>query len=778
MRKIPGPLIGFAILALAAFERPIAAATNQPPSIAAFSKPLAGSMEILFHGTAPPFLVQTRDSLDPSAPWYDVPNALVTQIQGGVYTALIPSPKSTVDLSFYRVVSEGDPTAGLNGWTALLRVSAPANGQYFTVGESPVVTVTILDTMAQGLNTNSFSSLNLYMYGPQEPEQTVTAAKLLNAPTNRATSNPPHHYIDLTKNPGVQVNGTILTYPLQPVSTEAPGTYTLSLWAVLASDSLQQIMKFATLQIGTTNLETPVVTRDQCAACHLGPVSGKIYMHHIDPGHSPTGNPALDFQPAASCKSCHNNDGYAAYTDASGVLTPDPIVKRVHGVHMGANLQLAFDTNSVNGLFKDYTSLVFPPDVRNCTTCHADNRWKTDPTRLACGACHDNVWFGPNPVPAGQVAHGGLAQADDSNCSVCHTADPDPKAPLPGLSVSATHLVSSPAFSNLVELAMSPPANGRFYNSGEAPQVIIKIKDATTGLAINPTNIVQPLISTNVQPNEWQRANLYVSGPRSYTVPVLTTAAATPIPNSYYAENELRMLLNPTNADPRITRTADSIIYQLSTITNLNPGTYTAFVEVMPSKPLGGWGVLNFQVGTTNVEPLVAGNCTDCHGDNRMHASYFAVTFTPDICKSCHDYLQQTPGKVGWANQNYGFGAAPLSRRAHGVHFGKYLDKPQEITASTDYSHVIFPQDVRNCTKCHSESSAWTQNPSRVACLACHDTDDDISHGQIMTLIAVPTNPYGASAQESCTVCHGADAEFSPDKVHSISNPYVPPYPR
>jgi hypothetical protein len=47
-----------------------------------------------------------------------------------------------------------------------------------------------------------------------------------------------------------------------------------------------------------------------------------------------------------------------------------------------------------------------------------------------------------------------------------------------------------------------------------------------------------------------------------------------------------------------------------------------------------------------------------------------------------------------------------------------------------------------------------------------------------MTFVPDPNDPYGPSAVETCTVCHGADAAFSPDKMHDIASPYVPPYPR
>jgi len=89
-----------------------------------------------------------------------------------------------------------------------------------------------------------------------------------------------------------------------------------------------------------------------------------------------------------------------------------------------------------------------------------------------------------------------------------------------------------------------------------------------------------------------------------------------------------------------------------------------------------------------------------------------------------------------------------------------------------------MPQDIRNCTKCHAETDSWKQKPSRMACLACHDSDEAKVHGLLMTYIPDQDDPYGPKAQESCVVCHGKDTAYSPDKVHSISNPYVPPYPR
>lgn len=776
--------VGLVVLFAVFFQLPPVSAVDTQPYIQSFSHPSSGEMEIIFYGGTGPFRIEMKTSFAPSASWANVAGASVTELRQGVYRGVIPS--GAEDMAFYRVASESDGIAELKGWTILAKVSAPANGQYFVPGESPVVTVTMLDTFTPHLSLHDFSTLNLYLYGPQDPQKTVTAVKLLNASTNRADR--PHHYIDLKTNPDVQVNGNVLTYRLHPVTDEAPGTYTMSVWSVMAADPIQQIMKFADLQIGTAVVESPVVANKasdgtpKCAACHEGPMSGKTYMHHIDPSGSPgsVGNWSLDYEPTRTCKSCHNNDGYAAYRDASapGGRVPDPIIRRVHGIHMGSGLKLPFNTNSVDGSFADYIHVEFPADVRNCTKCHLDDRWKTKPSRLACTTCHDNIWFGdPEQTPPGEENHP-VPLSDDNTCSFCHP--PDTGGYIwngKDVAIAAAHTIPQ-AFENRVELAMTPPANNKFYVTGEAPQLTIKLQvldtnGAPTGVYIDPNTI---------NTTTWNRLRLQVSGPRAFTVPVLTTASSdhSRSGSTTYIYNDLRLHTNdPASDDPRATRTADSIVYQLEAITNLTAGTYTVFVQARETA-VTDVKFINFQVGTATPEPMVATSCTDCHGDTKMHGSY---PFNPDICKNCHDYEHQLTGKTGWLDSNWGFGAAPLARRVHGVHFGNYLEKPEEISgeqaAEEDFAHIIFPMDVRNCTKCHSESSTWTQKPNRLACLACHDSDAAIVHAMnIMTYDPTPADPWSGDEWETCTVCHGEDAVYSPRVVHSIANPYVPPYPR
>ncbi len=899
MKLIQRAILGLALVAAACCGSRTSRAAETPPHVASFSKPAAGDMQIVFHGTTGPFRVQTRLNNDPASAWADVPSAKVSEIQPGVFMAWVPSPSGPVDLAFYRIVSEGDPSFESKGWTILVRVSAPANGTHFVAGESPEVKVTILDTYAHGITKDQFSSLNLYMYGPEDPTKTTTPVKLLNASADRNLGT--HHYINLKTSAGVQVDGDTLTYKLKPVTDELPGSYVVGVRGVLASDEIQQLIKFASVQIGTSTAEKPLITKAKCAVCHEGPISGKIYMHHVDIGRSPVGSWSLDYEPVKSCKLCHNNDGYAAFTDPSTLGTAttnrvaDHIVRRVHGVHNGEGLKNFWNTNSVNGLFKDYLGVVFPADARNCTTCHDDDRWKTSPTRLACGSCHDNSWFGPKPAPEGWVAHAGGPSADDTKCSVCHGAEPGGAFP----SIAESHAVVPPKI-NAIDVALTPPANGTHFVAGEKPVVTLVLRD-DKGVPIDHTKVTDGNFGT---------ASFMVYGPRARAYPVLTAAAknvssklrasasnnkdgpwdvngkdfkisingsapqvitikgaaalVTPaevvsslnavitnlnggakasvsgvrvairtltqgdaarieiyngpvtdamiwkrppgtvmepditIAAASTAGNDLRALADPLNfADPLVVRTAANITYALDDVAGLSPGTYNIYAYYLPTagKIVGldakvGLGHLSFQVGTATSEKKVATRCTDCHGDTIFHFSSGPIhpaPFDTDYCTACHDYGHTASGDLfknqggtslnGWS----GFGAMPIARRVHGVHRAHYLEHSEEIYANATkdtFGEIIFPQDIRNCTKCHAETDNWKKQPSRLACLACHDSDEAKAHGKLMTFMPNPGDPYGSTSVETCTLCHGAGAEFSPDKVHRISNPYVPPYPR
>jgi OmcA/MtrC family decaheme c-type cytochrome len=159
-----------------------------------------------------------------------------------------------------------------------------------------------------------------------------------------------------------------------------------------------------------------------------------------------------------SCAACHNDQRrFAASTSAADsptvasdgtwagnltVLNNEAVLNFpvfIHKIHMGEELKLTGGTYA--GLPAPYDT-TYPQDVRNCVKCHrspaplADN-WKNEPSRRACGACHDDISF-VSPSPSGRRLHTGGPVNDDGICLLCHSAG------APAGDIGASHIPVSP----------------------------------------------------------------------------------------------------------------------------------------------------------------------------------------------------------------------------------------------------------------------------------------------------------------------------------------------
>jgi OmcA/MtrC family decaheme c-type cytochrome len=154
------------------------------------------------------------------------------------------------------------------------------------------------------------------------------------------------------------------------------------------------------------------------------------------------------------CVVCHTDQrrfgsaNVVSVNNAFPAITRDPITKAVtsssfsvgdgvalgdfpvliHRIHKG-ELLIKKNYNFGGVLFNETK---FPQDIRNCTKCHDDtapkvapqaSNFRSRPSRLACGACHDGINFATgtgtrNDGTAG--GHAGGPQADDSLCAGCH----------------------------------------------------------------------------------------------------------------------------------------------------------------------------------------------------------------------------------------------------------------------------------------------------------------------------------------------------------------------
>lgn len=493
------------------------------------------------------------------------------------------------------------------------------------------------------------------------------------------------------------------------------------------------------------------------------------------------------------------------------------------------------------------------PNKEACGACHDGIDFSTGSgTRVSGVSQQANSFFASSNLS--QSGHVGGAKTN-ADCTGCHQSsgvqgaiDTDP-APIPD-----THDFMKKIKSEYtVDMTMSAPANGTHYVAGEAPVVTLILKDAA-GTVIDPTTITDVTYPTVPRGTNGGGAwNLYVSGPRSLRKPVLTTAAAWPsgmTTSLMTAGNDLRIrtganaaleddyqmiggVAAPTKLTGVISRTDTAKIqYQLADVTGLAPGTYVAFTYGYKPYSTGivFSSLMTFQVGTATVEKKIATNCLDCHSsdteatktastvNNVWHitSNYeHAAQFDPDYCGNCHDYqasqiekawgpnswsTNATRGTTGTVSNKYGFGAMPVSKRVHGIHIGARLNNPLD-NPGVDYSNSVFPQDIRNCEKCHPKGTStgtWqltstdqkdstglflsARTQLRLACGGCHDSDNTWAHMITMTIDPTPAvylpsatfiagprypdggapaanqvysgGPFSGDEQESCKACH------------------------
>jgi OmcA/MtrC family decaheme c-type cytochrome len=125
----------------------------------------------------------------------------------------------------------------------------------------------------------------------------------------------------------------------------------------------------------------------------------------------------------------------------------------------------------------------------------------------------------------------------------------------------------------------------------------------------------------------------------------------------------------------------------------------------------------------TSRDIVTTGACNECHG--RLGSPLGAASFhggsryTAEACTVCH-------------TTTLGDGLVELAPMVHKIHAAKVIGA--DTAEPLDFSEVTYPQDLRNCTKCHAgtDGSNWNTRPSRTACGSCHDTvnfDTGENHG-------------------------------------------------
>ncbi len=182
------------------------------------------------------------------------------------------------------------------------------------------------------------------------------------------------------------------------------------------------------------------------------------------------------------------------------------------------------------------------------------------------------------------------------------------------------------------------------------------------------------------------------------------------------------------------------------------------------------------------------------HGGNRNDTRYCVVCHTEQrkYGRTEAAYNASTLTFTGSTNVVDGRAIGNLPNHIHHTHMGEFLAKNYDY-GGLKYNEVLFPQDLRNCTKCHDGSATstaqtaqgdnWKNAPSRRACGGCHDginfaTGQGVTIADALEGLTETTSfnglAHGGGAlpdDSTCTTCHTPDNN---DKAHL---PVTPPNP-
>lgn len=167
--------------------------------------------------------------------------------------------------------------------------------------------------------------------------------------------------------------------------------------------------------------------------------------------------------------------------------------------------------------------------------------------------------------------------------------------------------------------------------------------------------------------------------------------------------------------------------------------------------------------------------CNECHQNFAWHGGN---RVDPQVCVMCHN-----PGSTDYATGN----PIDFKLMVHKFHMGKRLTHDYTVQ-SDSASAIIYPQDQRNCVKCHDGSTGaahktaqgdnWKTKASKNACWACHDDYKDVgsswqtAHAPFAFLLTPSAANPDDTPDSVCQSCHqNAQVGSVPSiaKSHEIS---------
>jgi len=544
---------------------------------------------------------------------------------------------------------------------------------------------------------------------------------------------------------------------------------------------------------GTTEqiLHRDIAATANCNGCH-----GRLGLH---------GGNRVEVR---YCVTCHNPGS----TDANSGNTVD-LKNMIHKIHSGASLPSvqAGGEYAIWGFSDnkhDYSSLIYPQDLRNCQVCHGGSltadastvqptsqgdNWSEFATRSACGSCHDGIDFD---------AHFG-GQTDDSNCMSCHQTN----AVAGNIRARHRNLVAeaSERFAARI-LSVTNTAPGEF------PQVQYEVFDPTNGdapydLQSDPAWTAGGGASRLAIDLAWSTTDYTNTGNEEEDASAVSLDAllGTPVGDGSYTV-ESTVAIPDGSGHPGIAATGSGVA-AIEGHPAVDIGTESApDVQRIPFTSASEF----FSIDEPDGEPVARRDvaeldkCLACHGQLSLHGGN--RTDNLQVCVACHNPrntdrevrdIAATPPTDGKDEESLDF-----KRMVHGIHAAAMRVKPLQIvgfggrsTHVYDEEHVHFPGRLNDCLTCHTEGSYRVPlainvlgttvdtgddhqsplddtliTPTAAVCSSCHDSASSQQHME-QNGASFSTSQMAiddGQVLEQCSTCHGTGRTYDVDSVHGL----------
>ncbi len=499
----------------------------------------------------------------------------------------------------------------------------------------------------------------------------------------------------------------------------------------------------------------------------LGVSYASATFHFVPAGGEVT--KVRDVIKTASCNGCHtqvaahggSRRGVEMCVLCHSPQTVDPdtgntvdMTVMTHKIHMGRELPSvqAGGKYSIIGNGQretDYSHIAFPAGNRNCAACHVQQGPNAatqatamyQPTRAACGSCHEDIDFA--------AGKGHPVQLDDSRCAQCHRPSGQREW---DLSIDGAH--TRPEKSRNLKGVSIEILEVRDTYAGQQPSISYRLKDGDG-------NLLTPLELTSL--------SFVLAGPTADYAAYWSEAGRTdPSSPGGTATHRFARAI-PAGATGSYSITAEGY----RNVTFDGPGRQPVTVRDTLKNV-----TTYFSVEGKAAEPrrtiVSLAKCNACHSDleahgrNRNQIEHCVECHNPNLTDAARRPAAQLPAE-----------SVNFSTMIHRIHTGATQGRPYVIYGfggtAYDFSKAALPTDARNCSACHVNNTerlpiadnllnvvdprGWLTNPgpAGAACLSCHSSKDAAAHVQLTTA------PLG----ESCNVCHGPNAAFSVAKAHA-----------